>query len=94
MEDFLKKILWDTIDGRHIVYACKVLAKDAVKKGKLDIENMKSVFTKRLALAVVYDDPALYLEASKKHKKIFKPDRKKHACVWQTLWKEGHMGYI
>ena len=62
----MKNILWDTVDGQHIAYACKVLAKDDVKKGKLDTESMKSVFTKRPALVVVYDDPVLYLEASKK----------------------------
>ena len=88
LEDFLKNIvLWDTVDGQHIAYACKVLAKDAVKKRKLDIESMKLIFTKRLALVVVYDDPTLYLEASKKQNNFFKPDRKKHARVWQTLWK-------
>ena len=66
LEDFLKNILWDTIDGQHIAYACKVLAKDDVKKRKLDTESMKSIFTKRRTLVVVYDDPGLYLEASKK----------------------------
>ena len=82
LEDFLKNILWDTVDGQHIVYACKVLAKDDVKKGKLDTESMKSVFEKRLALVVLYDNPSLYLEASKKQNNFFKPDRKKHAHVW------------
>ena len=65
LEDFLKNILSDTIDGQHIAYARKMLAKDDVKKGKLDTESMKSVFAKRPALVVVYDDPALYLEALK-----------------------------
>ena len=81
LEDFLKNILWDIVDGQHIAYACKMLAKDNVKKGKLDTESIKSVFTKQPVLVVVYDDPALYLEASKKQKNFFKPDRKKHACV-------------
>ena len=27
------------------------------------------------------------MEALKKQNNFFKPDRKKHACVWQTLWK-------
>ena len=48
---------------------------------------MKSIFTKRPALVVVYDNLALYLEASKKQNNFFKPDWKKHARVWQTLWK-------
>ena len=87
LEDFLKNILWDTVDGQHIAYACKVLAKDDVKKGKLDTTNIKSIFTKRPALVVVYDDLVLYLEALKKKNKFFKPDWKKHARVWQTLWK-------
>ena len=86
LEDFLKNILWDTIDGQHIAYACKMHAKDDVKKGKLNIKSMRSIFAKRPALVVVYDDPALYLEASKKQNN-FKPDRKKYARVWQTLWK-------
>ena len=85
LEDFLKNMVWDTVDGQHIAYACKVLAKDAVKKRKLDTESMKSIFTKRPALVVVYDDPTLYLEASKKQNNFFKPDRKKHVRVWQTL---------
>ena len=46
LEDFLKNILWDAVDGQHITYACKVLAKDNIKKGKLDTESMKLVFTK------------------------------------------------
>ena len=74
LEDFLKNILWDTIDGQHIAYACKVFAKDDVKKGKLDTESMKSIFAKRPALVVVYDDPSLYLEASKKQRNFFKPN--------------------
>ena len=85
LEDFLKNILWNTLDGQHIAYACKVLAKDDVKKGKLDIESMKSVFAKWHALVVVYDDRALYLEALKKLNNFFKPNRKKHAHPWQTL---------
>ena len=87
LENFLKNIVWDIVNGQHIAYACKVLAKDAVKKRKLDTESMKSTFTKQPALIVVYDDPTLYLEASKKQNNFFKPDRKKHARVWQTLWK-------
>ena len=87
LEDFLKNILWDTVDGQHIAYVCKVLAKDDVKKRRLDTESMKSVFAKWPTLVVVYDDPALYLEALKKQNNYFKPDRKKHARVWQTLWK-------
>ena len=71
-----------------------MLAKDDVKKGKLDIESMKSVFAKWPALVVVYDDLALYLEALKKHNNFFKPDRKKHTHVWQTFWKLRDMGYI
>ena len=42
---------------------------------------MKSIFTTRPALVIVYDDPALYLEASKKQNNFFKPDQKKHARV-------------
>ena len=53
LEDFLKNIVWDTVDGQHIAYACKVLAKDVVKKRKLDTESMKSIFTTRPALVVV-----------------------------------------
>ena len=81
MEDFLKNIVWDTVDSQHIAYACKVLAKDAVKKRKLDTESMKLIFTTQPALVVVYDDPALYLEASKKQNNFFKRDWKKHARV-------------
>ena len=58
-----------------------------VKEGKLDTESIKSVFAKRPILVVVYDDPILYLEASKKQNNFFNPDQKKHARVWQTLWK-------
>ena len=46
LEDFLKNILWDIVDGQHIAYACKVLAKDVVKKRKLDTKSMKLIFTK------------------------------------------------
>ena len=35
----------------------------------------------------MYDDLALYLEASKKQNNFFKLDQKKHARLWQTLWK-------
>ena len=53
----------------------------------MDTESIKSIFAKQPALVVVYDDPVLYLEASKLQNNFFKPDRKKHARVWQTLWK-------
>ena len=58
-----------------------MLVKDDVKKEKLDIESIKAVSMKQPALVVVYDDPALYLEASKKQNNFFKPDQKKYACV-------------
>ena len=81
LEDFLKNILWNTVDGQHIAYACKVLAKDDVKKGKLDTESMKSVFAKRPALVIVYNDPSLYLEASKKQNNFSNQiGRNMHVC--------------
>ena len=60
LEDFLN-ILWDIVHDQHIAYACKVLAKDDVKEGKMDTESMKSIFAKWLVLVVVYNDLVLYL---------------------------------
>ena len=75
------------MDGQHIAFACKVLAKDDVEERKLDTKSMMSIFAKHPTLVVVYNDPSLYLEASKMHNNFFKPDWKKHVRVWQTLSK-------
>ena len=81
LEDFLKNIQWNTVYRQHITYAYKVLAKNNVKEDKMDTESMMSIFAKWLALIVVYDDLALYLEASKRHNR----SEETCACMANTL---------
>ena len=51
---------------------------------------MLTIFAKQLTLIVVYDDPSLYLEASKRQNIFFKPNRKKHIqSTMNTLKFEG-----
>jgi hypothetical protein len=63
--DFLtKSILWQPVDGQHIIHACKVLAWEAFQRGDITEEIYRERFRTRKARFVVYNKPHLYIGAS------------------------------
>jgi hypothetical protein len=63
--DFLtNNILWQPVDGQHIIYACKVLAREAFQRRDITEEIYRERFRTRKARFVVYNKPHLYIGAS------------------------------
>ena len=49
---------------------------------------MNTIFRERFAIPVVYNNPRLYIEMSKRQNDFYTPNRKAtHAVAWQTLVK-------
>ena len=86
--NMMNSIIWEPCDGQHIVQACKVNEKEAFASGNITEEEMNSIFRKRLAIPVVYNNPRMYIEMSKRQNDFHRPHRKEtHAVAWQTLMK-------
>jgi hypothetical protein len=61
---FTNNILWQPVDGQHIIHACKVLAWEAFQRGDITEEIYRERFRTRKARFVVYNKPHLYIGAS------------------------------
>ena len=86
--NMMKTIIWEPCDGQHIVYACKVLDGQAFAAGAITEEEFNNIFKHRRAILVVYNNPKMYIEMSKRQNDFHKPNRKDtHAMAWQTLIK-------
>ena len=62
----MKTIMWEPYDGQHIVYACNVLAKEAFAAGDITEEERNYIFRRRNVILVVYNNPKMYIEMSKR----------------------------
>ena len=58
------------------MYACKVRAKEAFVNGDITNEEMNIIFRERFAIPVVYNNPRLYIEMSKRQNDFHTPNRK------------------
>ena len=88
MENMMKTITWEPCDGQHIVYACKVLGGQAFAAGAITEEEFNSIFKHKRTILVVYNNPKMYIEISKKQNDFHRPHRKDtHVVAWQTLIK-------
>lgn len=58
-----ERIIWDPVDGQHILQAC-YLTKSEFEKWNMTESEYRTTFSTRKARFVVYDDPMLYIEAS------------------------------
>ena len=84
----IQAIKWKPCDGQHIIYACNILAQEAFQKGHITKKDLDNFFSTRKNIVVVYDNPKMYLEMSKRQTEFNIPNRKDtHARVWQTLVK-------
>ena len=88
LENMMKTITWQPCDGQHIVYACKVLGGQAFATSAITEEEFNNIFKQRRAILVVYNNPKMYIEMSKRQNDFHRPHRKDtHAVAWQTLIK-------
>ena len=55
-------IMWEPVDGQHIIGACK-RAKEEHTEGNMSDEEFHAHFERRKAKFVVYDNPQYYIEA-------------------------------
>ena len=82
-QNMMNSIIWEPCDGQHIVHACKVLAEEAFASGDITEEEMNTIFRKRFAIPVVFNNPRLYIEMSKRQNDFHAPNRKAtHAVAW------------
>ena len=58
-----EQIIWELVDGQHIVAACK-LAQGEWKNGNLSEAEYIETFERREAMFVVYDDRRFYIAKS------------------------------
>ena len=87
-KNMMNSIVWEPCDGQHIVHACKVNAEEAFASGDITEDEMNNIFRERLAIPVVYNNPRMYIEMSKRQNDFYRPNRKAtHAAPWQTLIK-------
>ena len=88
LEKMMRTIMWEPCDGQHIVYACNVLAEEAFAAGEITEDKRNNIFRRRKAIPVVYNNPKMYIEMSKRQNDFHTPNRKEtHAPAWQTLIK-------
>ena len=88
MENMMKTITWEPCDGQHIVYACKVLGGQAFATGAITEEEFNNIFKQRHVIPVVYNNPKMYIEMSKRLNDFHRSNQKdRHAMAWQTLIK-------
>ena len=88
LEKMMKTVMWEPYDGQHIVYACNVLAEEAFAVGEIIEEERNNIFRRRNAIPVVYNNPKMYIEMSKRQNDFHTPNWKEtHAPTWQTLIK-------
>ena len=58
-----ERIIWEAVDGQHIVAACK-FAKEQCINDKIPKSEFQKTFEQRKATFVVYDDRRLYITKS------------------------------
>ena len=58
-----ERIIWEPIDGQHVVAACKA-ARERCKNGMLNRAEYEETYMKQKSTFVVYDDPRLYISMS------------------------------
>ena len=74
LKSMMNSIIWEPCDGQHIVHACKVIAEEAFASGNITEEERNAIFKERFAIPVVYNNPRLYIEMSKRHNDFHIPN--------------------
>ena len=82
----LPNILWELVDGQHILHAWNVLAAVELEVGQLSQEEYDSIFSKRPTKIVVYNDEACYASQSLKLNE-FHTNRIYHTTLIERLTK-------
>ena len=71
---FLADVVWEPVDGQHILWACQHIARDEHERGTLGDEVYER-FLRRSATVLVYDDPRFFVSESRR--------ANVHHCSWQ-----------
>ena len=61
---FLANVVWEPVDGQHILWACQHIARDEHERGTLRVEVYER-FLQRPATVLVYDNPRLFISESR-----------------------------
>ena len=57
------RIVWELVDGQHIVAGCHLVKEDFLQ-GKMTAEVYNRSYTKHKARAIMFNQPSVYIEAS------------------------------
>ena len=71
---FFTHVLWEPVDGQHILWACQHIARDEHEKGTL-WDELYERFFRRPTTVLVYDDPRFFVSESRR--------TNVHHCSWQ-----------
>jgi hypothetical protein len=85
-EKFLSLMIWEPVDGQHILRACQVLAEKDLALGQLSQQQFDKLFVKRPAVVVAYNEEWKYIIVSFK-KNDENTERKYHSTIEETLEK-------
>ena len=62
---FLAHVVWELVDGQHILWACQHIVRDEHERGTLRNEVYER-FLRRPAIVLVYDDPRFFVSESRR----------------------------
>ena len=72
----MQSIIWEPCNGQYILHACKVLVEEAFARGDITKEEMNTIFKERFAIPMVYNNPQLHIEMSKRQNDFHTPNQK------------------
>jgi hypothetical protein len=55
-EKFMSLVIWEPVDGQHILHACQELAKKYLALGVLSQQQFEKLFVKRPTVVVAYNE--------------------------------------
>ena len=82
---FLDDVIWEPVDGQHILWACQEIAREEHGAGNLSSE-VYGRFLHRPATVLVYDDPRFYVSESRRAN-IHRFARQRYSTVAENLLK-------
>jgi hypothetical protein len=85
-EKFASLVIWEPVDGQHILHACQVLVEKDLALDQLSQQQFDKLFVKRPAVVVAYNEEWKYLIVSFK-KNDENTEMKYHSTIEETLEK-------
>ena len=82
---FLAHVVWEPVDGQHILWACQHIARDEYERGTLR-DDVYERLLRRPATVLIYDDPRFFMSESRRAN-IHHCSRQRYTTVVENLTK-------